>query len=58
MKLRSARKGYGQRWQVESAISRHKRIFGASLRARTWGMQKWECGLRTLTHNLMLLAAA
>jgi transposase len=57
MKLRSAREGYGQRWQVESAISRHKRIFGSSLRARTWGMQKGECGLRTLTHNLMLLAA-
>jgi len=58
MKQRSARVGYGQRWQVESAISRHKRIFGSSLRARTWVMQKWECGLRTLTHNLMLLAAA
>jgi hypothetical protein len=33
-------------------------VSSASLRARTWGMQKWECGLRTLTHNLMLLAAA
>ncbi len=57
MKRRSARKGYGQRWQVESGFSRHKRIFGSSLRARTWQMQRWECGLRALTHNLMLLAA-
>lgn len=57
MKRRSARKGYGQRWQIESGFSRHKRIFGSSLRARTWQMQRWECGLRALTHNLMLLAA-
>ena len=57
MKRRSARKGYGQRWQIESGFSRHKRLFGSSLRARTWPMQRWECGLRALTHNLMLLAA-
>jgi len=58
MKKVSTREGYGQRWQVESAFSRHKRIFGSSLRARTWLMQKCECALRVLTHNLMLLAAA
>jgi len=58
MKRKSARVGYGQRWQVESAFSRHKRLFGSALRARSWLMQQWECLLRVLTHNLMLLAAA
>jgi hypothetical protein len=58
MKNRSLRRRYGQRWQVESSISRHKRLLGASLRARTWPMQQWECMARALTHNLMLLAAA
>lgn len=48
---------FGQRWQVESAFSRHKRRLGAALRARTWLMQQWECTLRVLTHNIMLLAA-
>jgi transposase len=58
MKHVAARVDYGQRWQVESAFSRHKRRFGSALRARTWRMQKSECALRVLTHNLMLLAAA
>jgi transposase len=49
---------YGQRWQAESAFSRHKRLLGAALRARTWLMQQWECLLRVLTHNTMLVAAA
>jgi hypothetical protein len=57
MKRRDARAGYGQRWQVESAFSRHKRLFGSALRARTWRAQKSECALRALTHNVMLLAA-
>jgi transposase len=48
---------YGQHWQVESAFSRHKRRLGAALRARSWRMQQWECTLRVLTHNIMLLAA-
>jgi hypothetical protein len=58
MKRSSLRRGYGQRWQIESSISRHKRLLGAALRARTWPMQQWECMLRALTHNLMLVAAA
>lgn len=58
MKRVAARKAYGQRWQVESAFSRNKRLFGSALRARTWPMQQWECSLRVLTHNLMLLATA
>jgi hypothetical protein len=58
MKHRALRKRYGQRWQIESSISRHKRLLGAALRARSWPMQQWETMLRALTHNLMLLAAA
>ena len=57
MKRAASRTGYGQRWQVESAFSRNKRLFGSALRARTWLMQQWECSLRVLTHNAMLLAA-
>lgn len=58
MKRRTDRGKYGQRWQVESAFSRHKRLLGPALRARTWLMQQWECLLRALTHNLMLMAGA
>jgi transposase len=57
MKSQSVRAAYGQRWQVESAFSRHKRLFGSALRARTWPTQKTECALRALTHNVLLLAA-
>lgn len=46
---------YGHRWQVESAISRNKRLLGSSLRGRTDPSQDRECILRVLTHNLMIL---
>lgn len=46
-----------QRWQVESAFSRHKRRLGSFLRSRSGPAQRQECLLRVLTHNLMLLAA-
>ena len=55
MKRQKLRETYGQRWQVESSFSRHKRLFGPALRARTWLMQQWECLLRVLTHNLLLV---
>jgi hypothetical protein len=45
-----------QRWQVESALSRHKRLLGPSLRGHSRPAQKAETLLRVLTHNLMLLA--
>ena len=51
------RRAYGQRWQVESAFSRHKRLLGAALRARSEPARERECYLRVLTHNLMILAA-
>jgi len=51
------RRVYGQRWQAESAFSRHKRRLGSALGGRSDESRKRECYLRVLTHNLMLLAA-
>lgn len=48
---------YGQRWQAESAFSRHKRLLGSALRARLWENQVAEVLLRVVVHNLMILAA-
>jgi hypothetical protein len=58
MKRRIHHSDFGQRWQIESAFSRHKRRLGSALHARSWAMQKWETMLRVLTHDAMLLAAA
>jgi len=52
-----ARRVFGQRWQVESAFSRHKRRLGRALGAKSDATRANECRLRVLTHNLMLLAA-
>ena len=52
-----AKAAYNQRWQVESAFSRHKRWLGPFLRARSLRSQRRECLMRVLAHNLMLLAA-
>ena len=49
------RKVYGQRWQIESAFSRCKRLLGSALRATSWSGQVREIFLRILTHNLMIL---
>jgi transposase len=49
---------FGQRWQAESAFSRHKRRLGSAVAGRSDESRKRECLLRVLTHNLMLLAAA
>jgi transposase len=57
MKRRFHRRKYGQRWQAESAFSRHKRLLGSALRGRSQASRERECYLRVLTHNLMLLAA-
>jgi hypothetical protein len=51
------RRVYGQRWQAESAFSRHKRRLGSALGGRSDESRERECYLRVLTHNLMLLAA-
>ena len=52
------RHSYGQLWQIESAISRHKRRMGSSLRAPSWAGQQREVYLRVLVHNLMILLRA
>jgi hypothetical protein len=57
MKGRFHRRKYGQRWQAESAFSRHKRLLGSALRGRSEQSRERECYLRVLTHDLMLLAA-
>ena len=46
----------GQRWQAESAFSRHKGVLGGALRARLWGDRVGRVILRAVVHNLMLLA--
>jgi transposase len=55
MSRRFSRSIYGQRWQVESAISRNKRLLGSAVRACTHKTQAQECLVRVLTHNLMIL---
>ena len=57
MKKRFPKRKYGQRWQAESAFSRHKRLLGSALCSRSDRARERECYLRVLTHNLMLLAA-
>jgi transposase len=57
MKRRFHRRKYGQRWQAESAFSRHKRLLGPALRGQSDASRERECFLRVLTHDLMLLAA-
>jgi len=57
MKRRFHRRKYGQRWQAESAFSRHKRLLGPALRGRSEASRERECFLRVLTHDIMLLAA-
>lgn len=56
MKRRFPKRKYGQRWQAESAFSRHKRRLGSALSGRSEAARQRECYLRVLTHNLMLLA--
>jgi transposase len=55
MRTHFPRKLYGQRWQIESVFSRHKRLLGSALRATSWKNQKREILLRLLVHNLMIL---
>jgi hypothetical protein len=56
MKKRFPKRKAGQRWQAESAFSRHKRLLGSALRGRSEPSRERECYLRVLTHDLMILA--
>jgi hypothetical protein len=55
MHRRPGRRLYGQRWQIESAVSQHKRRLGSALRARSRDAQHRECLLRVLVHNLAIV---
>jgi transposase len=57
MRRRFPKRKYGQRWQVESVFSRHKRRLDDALRSRSAAAWERECYLRVLTHNIMILAA-
>ena len=49
---------YNQRWQIECAFSRNKRLLGSALKTRTEQSRERECFLRILRHNLMILRRA
>jgi hypothetical protein len=56
MRRRFFRRIFGQRWQSESVFSRFKRCLGSELRAVLWENQVCEAHLRSIVHNLLLLA--
>ena len=58
MKIQFDKELYNQRWQIESAFSRNKRLLGSALRARNEQSRERECFLRILTHNLMIIRRA
>ena len=55
MRRRFFKRKYGQRWQVESVFSRHKRRLGSALTTRSETTRRNEILFRVLTHNLMIL---
>jgi hypothetical protein len=55
MRKRFPKHEYGQRWQVESGFSRHKRRLGSALTTRSDTTQRSEILLRVLVHNLLIL---
>ena len=58
MKEHFDKEQYNQRWQIESAYSRNKRLLGSALKARIEQSRERECFLRILTHNLMIIRRA
>jgi Transposase DDE domain len=58
MLRRFPRRIYGRRWQVESVISRFKRVLGCELTARTAAGRERECYCRVITHDLSILRLA
>src|SRR5208283_985579 len=55
MRRRFLRNVYAQRSHAESVFSQHKRILGASLRARRPATRRAETLLRVLVHDIMIL---
>jgi len=56
MKRHLARSRYGQRWQVETVNSMIKRLTGEVVNARSYWRRSRLLLLKTLTHNISLLA--
>jgi len=48
---------YGQRWQVETAVSMIKRRLGSAVEARTYWSQCRALMLKAITHNILILYA-
>lgn len=46
---------YGQRWQVETAVSMIKRRLGSATSGRTYWSRRRDLMLMVLTHNIMIL---
>jgi hypothetical protein len=55
MKQHFPAKRYGQRWQIESAISQDKRRFGSAIEGRSWQTILQAVLMRVLVHNIALL---
>lgn len=55
MKKAFPKRLYKQRWQVESAFSRFKRVLTPVLHGRSWSAQQREVHLRVLTYNYMIM---
>jgi hypothetical protein len=55
MRTHFKRRLYGQRWQVETAISMIKRNYGSALRAARYWSQCREMLLLALTHNIAII---
>ncbi len=55
MQTRFDRPRYGQRWQVETAVSMIKRRPGAVTTGRTYWSRRRDLMLMALTHNIMIL---
>jgi hypothetical protein len=55
MKQHFPTKRYGQRWQIESAISQTKRRFGSAVEGRGWQSILASVLMRVLAHNIALV---
>jgi hypothetical protein len=55
MQLRFDKKRYGQRWQVETAVSMIKRRLGSATTGRSYWSRRRDLMLMVLTHNIMIL---
>ena len=58
MNRRFCKRIYGQRWQIESVISRLKRRLGSALRGRSDSAKERDCHMKIVTHDLMVLAGS